>query len=691
MIASSVLKFSLVVLLFRPACGRTLALWKRNFYFQGHLICQQKTPSFPWFHSIFRLFINQPADSGKQNKNKERNRAKMRIKPHHVSFSCLLLFFLFHTSRAQSNTTGYRCTANQTTYPCQTYAFYRAAAPDFLDLASIGDLFNLSRLMISEPSNISSPSSPLISDQFLFVPISCSCNSINDTVGSLSAANVTYTIKSGDTFYRVSTINFQNLTTYQSVEVFNPTFIPTQLEPGDRIVFPIFCKCPNETQVRNGVNYLVSYVFQPTDNLSLVASRFGVQTQAITNVNGNNIQPNDTIFIPVSQLPVLSQPQVAPATSSGKTERKGVIIGLAIGLGICGLLLILFFVVLLHREVLSKRRNMERDEEKLKLQYNRPGMGMKGAEENLMADVSGCLDKYKVFKIEELREATDYFSESCLIQGSVYKGTIDGDIYAIKKMKWNACDELKILQKVNHGNLVKLEGFCIDPEDTTCYLVYEFIENGSLSSWLHGNHNEKLNWKTRLRIAVDVANGLLYIHEHTRPRVVHKDIKSSNILLDSNMRAKIANFGLAKSGCNAITMHIVGTPGYIAPEYLADGVVSTKMDVFSFGVVLLELISGREAIDEEGKLLWASVDGILNGNEERKVQKVKEWMDQRLLEESCSMESVINVMAVAIACLNKIPTKRPSMVDIVYALSKSDDLFFDVSEDGLSAPPVVAR
>ncbi|XP_022760215.1 serine/threonine receptor-like kinase NFP [Durio zibethinus] len=616
----------------------------------------------------------------------------MRIKPHHVSFSCLLLFFLFYRSRSQAlpNTTGYACTANQTTYPCQTYAFYRATAPDFLDLASIGDLFHVSRLMITEPSNISSPSSPLIPDQFLFVPITCSCNSINATFGSLSAANLSYTIKGGDTFYIVSTNNFQNLTTYQSVEVFNPTFIPTQLEIGDIIVFPIFCKCPNETQVQNGVNYLVSYVFQPSDNLSLVASRFGVQTQAITNVNGNDIQPFDTIFIPVNRLPVLSQPEVAPTASPG-TERKGVIIGLSIGLGICGVLLIFLFVVFLHREVLSKRRDMERDDEKQKLQFNRPGMVMKGMEENLMADVSDCLDKYRVFKIEELRESTDYFSESCLIQGSVYKGSIDGDIYAIKKMKWNACEELKILQKVNHGNLVKLEGFCIDPEDTNCYLVYEFIENGSLSSWLHENKNEKLNWKTRLRIAVDVANGLQYIHEHTRPRVVHKDIKSSNILLDSNKRAKIANFGLAKSGCNAITMHIVGTQGYIAPEYLADGVVSTKMDVFSFGVVLLELISGKEAIDEEGKLLWASVSGILDENEERKVKKLKAWMDGRLLEESCSMESVMNVMAVAIACLNKNPTKRPSMVDIVYALSKSEDLFFDVSEDGLSASPLVAR
>lgn len=239
---------------------------------------------------------------------------------------------------------------------------------------------------------------------------------------------------------------------------------------------------------------------------------------------------------------------------------------------------------------------------------------------------------------------------------------------------------------------MRLEGFCIDAEEGNCYLVYEYAENGSLHSWLHEEKSEKLSWKTRLRIAIDVANGLQYIHEHTRPKVVHKDIKSSNILLDSNMRAKIANFGLAKSGCNAITMHIVGTQGYIAPEYLSDGVVSTKMDVFSFGVVLLELISGREALDVEGNVLWSSASGVMDGQEERKLRKIREWMDECLLRESCTMESVSSVMAVALACLHKDPARRPSMVEIVYALSKSDDLFFDVSEDnGLSPRQVVAR
>lgn len=238
---------------------------------------------------------------------------------------------------------------------------------------------------------------------------------------------------------------------------------------------------------------------------------------------------------------------------------------------------------------------------------------------------------------------------------------------------------------------MKLEGFCIDPEDATCYLIYEYVENGSLHSWLHGSQRRKLNWRTRLRIAIDVANGLLYIHEHTRPQVVHKDIKSSNILLDANMRAKIANFGLAKSGCNAITMHIVGTQGYIAPEYIADGVVSTKMDIFSFGVVLLELVSGKEAIDEEGGVLWMRASGFLEGKEKEKLERLKSWIDETLYEQSCPMESLMDVMNVAVSCLQKDPTKRPSMVEVVYALSKSDDAVFEFSDDTLSAPPLTAR
>lgn len=193
-------------------------------------------------------------------------------------------------------------------------------------------------------------------------------------------------------------------------------------------------------------------MFQPSDNLSTVASRFGVQTDSIVEVNGNNTQPFDTIFIPVTQLPELTQPTVAPSPPPGtKTEKKGVITGLAIGLGITGFLLILVVGVLIFRDgSAKKRRGIRGDEEKnLNLYKNDKGdTRLKEMEVSLMADVSDCLDKYRVFGIEELKEATNGFRENCLIEGSVYKGSINGEVYAIKKMKWNACEELKILQKV---------------------------------------------------------------------------------------------------------------------------------------------------------------------------------------------------------------------------------------------------
>lgn len=231
---------------------------------------------------------------------------------------------------------------------------------------------------------------------------------------------------------------------------------------------------------------------------------------------------------------------------------------------------------------------------------------------------------------------------------------------------------------MNHTNLVKLEGFCVCPgPPASCYLVYEYVSNGSLHSWLHDPFcSHKLHWRARLRIALDLAYGLQYIHEHTWPRVVHKDIKSSNVLLDSALRAKIANFGLARSGHNVVTTHIVGTQGYVSPEYIADGLVSTKMDVFAYGVVMLELLTGREAVTEEGRMLWVEAEGWAAKAE-------KFVMDPALAEQSCPMECVVTAMKVARDCLRRDPGKRPTMVEVVYALSKVDDLS-DFSIEGMS-------
>ncbi|XP_047319449.1 serine/threonine receptor-like kinase NFP [Impatiens glandulifera] len=613
----------------------------------------------------------------------------MKIKLDSIS-SLTLIIFLYSIQIPSAET----CSSSESHYPCQTYVFYRAMATEFLDLASIGDLFSTSRVMIANPSNILSPSTPLIPNQPLFVPIACSCNRINGGAGntSLSYANITYKIKKGDTFFLGSTIYFQNLTNDQSVQLVNPNLIPTDLQIGTLVVFPILCKCLNPN------SYLISYVFQPSDSISSLALKFGSTSKSIVDINGDELQPFDTIFIPVSRLPRLPQPIFAHQSSRSYKQRS-TIIGLEIGLGITGFLLASVIGLWGYREfVIMKKRKGSSDEEIHHLIRGVKGINMKEEEEvNLMADISQCLDKCKMFRIEELREATDGFDSRLLIQGSVYKGCIDGVLYSIKKMGWNAFEELQILHRVNHGNLVGIEGFCMDPEETGCYIVHEFVENGSLHSWLHGSANRRHNlcWKTRLRIAIDVANGLQYIHEHTRPQVIHKDIKSSNILLDSNMRAKIANFGLARSGCNALTVHVNSTQGYAPPEYLKDGLISTKTDVFSFGVVLAELVSGKEAAMGEGgnSMLWKMAGMMMEGKEEERRKRVSEWMDDAILKQSdWSIENVMNVIVIAIACLRKEPSKRPSMMEIVYALCKtSEDMFFDVSEDGPSPRALNAR
>lgn len=203
---------------------------------------------------------------------------------------------------------------------------------------------------------------------------------------------------------------------------------------------------------------MVSYVIQPADTMSSIASRFGVQASEIRAANWPNPQPFETIFIPVSHLPNLTQPIVLPpspeqAPAPVREVKNRAVTGLAIALGIVGFLLIL--AVGLWVVGVGKRRKNEREMEERFEKQRVQDVGIwkgkrKEMEVDLMADVSDCLDKYRVFKIEELNEATDGFSESSLIQGSVYKGTIGGVDFAIKKMKWNAYEQLKILQKVTN-------------------------------------------------------------------------------------------------------------------------------------------------------------------------------------------------------------------------------------------------
>ncbi|KAJ8449362.1 hypothetical protein Cgig2_002494 [Carnegiea gigantea] len=219
------------------------------------------------------------------------------------------------------------------------------------------------------------------------------------------------------------------------------------------------------------------------------------------------------------------------------------------------------------------------------------------------------------YRVAELERATGGFSPKNFIgqggYGIVYKGSFaNGSIVAIKQLTEDLdsmrdeefCNEVEIISKIRHRNLLPLRGCCVASDNlkgTRRYLVYDYMPNGSLSDHLF-NHGKKLTWPQRKNIILDVAKGLAYLHYGVKPAIYHRDIKTTNILLDSEMKARVADFGMAKQnveGQSHLTTRVAGTYGYLAPEYALYGQLTEKSDVYSFGIVILETMSGKKVLD----------------------------------------------------------------------------------------------
>ncbi|KAE9594669.1 hypothetical protein Lal_00037426 [Lupinus albus] len=289
----------------------------------------------------------------------------------------------------------------------------------------------------------------------------------------------------------------------------------------------------------------------------------------------------------------------------------------------------------------------------------------------------------KVFTYEELAAATDNFSADCRIGeggfGNVYRGYIKSidQTVAVKQLNREGTQgtreffaEVLMLSLVKHPNLVKLLGYCADEDNRI--LVYECMANGSLEDHLLdiGKDKEPLDWQTRMKIAEGAVRGLEYLHNGADPPVIFRDFKSSNILLDENFNAKLSDFGLAKlgpiEGKNPVSTRVMGTYGYCAPEYASSGQLSTKIDIYSFGVVFLEIITGRRVIDtarsaEEQNLIdWATPLF--------KDRKKFTLMADPLLEGNFPVKGLFQALAVAAMCLQEEPDMRPQVDDVVTAV-----------------------
>ncbi|GLT93172.1 hypothetical protein SLE2022_109740 [Rubroshorea leprosula] len=288
------------------------------------------------------------------------------------------------------------------------------------------------------------------------------------------------------------------------------------------------------------------------------------------------------------------------------------------------------------------------------------------------------------FTFRELAAATKNFRADCLLGeggfGRVYKGRLEstGQVVAIKQLDRNGLQgnreflvEVLMLSLLHHSNLVNLIGYCADGDQRL--LVYEYMPLGSLEDHLHDLPPDKrqLDWHTRMKIAAGAAKGLEYLHDKANPPVIYRDLKCSNILLGEGFHPKLSDFGLAKLGPvgdkTHVSTRVMGTYGYCAPEYAMTGQLTLKSDVYSFGVVLLEIITGRKAIDnsraggEQNLVAWARP----LFKDRRKFAQ----MADPLLQGQYPIRGLYQALAVAAMCVQEQPNMRPLIADVVTALT----------------------
>lgn len=310
----------------------------------------------------------------------------------------------------------------------------------------------------------------------------------------------------------------------------------------------------------------------------------------------------------------------------------------------------------------------------------------------------------RVFTVSELKSATKNFSRSVMVGeggfGCVYKGLIKSTEdpstkleVAVKQLSKRGLQghrewvtEVNVLGVVEHPNLVKLVGYCAEDDERGIQrlLIYEFMPNGSVEDHLSARSEKPLSWAMRLKIAQDAARGLAHLHEEMDFQIIFRDFKSSNILLDEQWNAKLSDFGMARlgpqEGLTHVSTAVVGTMGYAAPEYVQTGRLTYKSDVWSYGVFLYELITGRKPLDRnrpkgEQKLLeW--VKSHLSD-----VKKFRLIVDPRL-EGKYSLKSVQKLALIANRCLIKLAKNRPKMSEVLEMVNK----IAEASTDTASPP-----
>ncbi|XLR22915.1 hypothetical protein HN51_069165 [Arachis hypogaea] len=362
-------------------------------------------------------------------------------------------------------------------------------------------------------------------------------------------------------------------------------------------------------------------------------------------------------------------------TSKGGEKWKPWMFALTIG----GSLLVLAVTILLCTACLLRKGDTERDEERIERTLLQQLASSKSVAVTQEGDLISS-DELSFMNLATIKDATDDFSDTNKLGqggfGAVYKGVLpDGSEVAVKRLSkksWQGIEELKneviLIAKLQHKNLVRLLGCGLEGDEK--FLIYEFMSNKSLDQFIFDpEKRSEFDWHTWYGIINGIARGLLYLHEESRLKIIHRDLKPNNVLLDHEMVAKISDFGMARifyeNQNTANTKRVVGTYGYMAPEYAMEGLFSVKSDVFSFGVMLLEIINGKRNsgfyTTELAPTLLAYAWQLWN--EERKL----EFVDPVLLE-SCVACEVVKCMHIGLLCVQEDPELRPNMSSVVVLL-----------------------
>ncbi|KAH7651206.1 Non-specific serine/threonine protein kinase protein [Dioscorea alata] len=632
-----------------------------------------------------------------------------------ISLALPLLLFLWTTLPSASHSTPLNC--SDTTRICTSFLAFKTSPSTTSTL--IQSMFD------ATPSDLTAD--PAASPGYVFVRKNCSCAAAS----RMYFANTTFTVRDhdGPVFPMISDA-------YRGL-----AFMPNtsrRAKVGAVVGLHLLCGCSSGLW-----NYLMSYVMEEGDTVESLSSRFGVSMDSIETANGmsdpNSIVVGDVYYIPLNSVPGQpylvnsgdsASPSPAPAPlfydisgDTGKHSSKfpyGWVIG---SMGVALFLIAVVFLSCIAFKTLHccgrQRTNRTKDPDQptshkfhilkstsfcypsggyfccrsstVKSSAGDTGNHQINIPKGMFADGFN-MEKPIVFTYEEILVSTDAFSDANLLghgtYGSVYYGVLRDQEVAIKRMTATKTNEfmaeMNVLCKVHHASLVELIGYAASNDDL--FLVYEYAQKGSLKNHLHEPQNKghtSLSWISRVQIALDAARGLEYIHEHTKTNYVHRDIKTSNILLDGSFRAKISDFGLAKllvrtADGEASATRVVGTFGYLAPEYLRDGLATTKSDVYAFGVVLFELISGKEATtrtegttmtnNERRSLASIMLGALKNSPNSMSMASLKEHIDPNLVD-LYPHDCVFKTAMLAKQCVDDDPVLRPDMKQVVISLS----------------------